>query len=404
MKNKAIIILIIVVAGLLAALYQMGYFPFGNEPEESNNEDLSIKSNDDSAILNIPVNALPDNVDIDDVSVTRASNILTENGTWAVYELEPDGLVFKKEVMFNIILESPNNSMPIVFISSSTGVDLVNNTFSEFDLEKGTQIVSIPLSHFSTIYVNHVTTTISIKLSVPDVIVGERVNTIARFTFVHSKLLLDRTGAGEGISVFEFLGPRVRYTGTWAFLNEVSIDPKFDVFSPEGVFSGKPSSTQVGLGQSNTVKDDTFEGIADGAAIFHYEVEVFVNAELTHYTSESDYLDGNVESSDIYQDQKFVFKKSVWARCNTSELIIQSTRSTSYENKLESSLIAEIKGPANATGFATLTGLGMDPMIQPLLIGPDGSTSITFIHTFRGEVTLLVEVGKLTAERKINVG
>jgi hypothetical protein len=46
----------------------------------------------------------------------------------------------------------------------------------------------------------------------------------------------------------------------------------------------------------------------------------------------------------------------------------------------------------------------MEPMIQPLLIGPDGLTSITFIHTFRGEVTLLVEVSELTAERKINVG
>ncbi|MHA2031641.1 MAG: hypothetical protein ACW99Q_19865 [Candidatus Kariarchaeaceae archaeon] len=99
--------------------------------------------------------------------------------------------------------------MPIVFISSSTGVDLVNNTFIANDLEKGTQIVSIPLSHFSTIHIGK-TTTFNLKLSASDVLVGEKVNTIASFTFVHSKLLLDNTWNGEGIIVGDFLDPRAR--------------------------------------------------------------------------------------------------------------------------------------------------------------------------------------------------
>lgn len=68
-------------------------------------------------------------------------------------------------------------------------------------------------------------------------------------------------------------------------------------------------------------------------------------------------------------------------------------------------MIVEIHGPANATGFVTLTGSNMEPMIQPVLIGPGGSTQNTFIHPFSGEITVTVEVvneydARYTAERK----
>ncbi|MHA2031642.1 MAG: hypothetical protein ACW99Q_19870 [Candidatus Kariarchaeaceae archaeon] len=79
MKNKSIIVLIFIVAGLFAAIHMMGYFPFNIEPEELNIDDFSVRSNDESAKLSIPWDALPDNVDIDDVSVTKARNIVTEN-------------------------------------------------------------------------------------------------------------------------------------------------------------------------------------------------------------------------------------------------------------------------------------------------------------------------------------
>ena len=47
----------------------------------------------------------------------------------------------------------------------------------------------------------------------------------------------------------------------------------------------------------------------------------------------------------------------------------------------------------------------MEPMIQPVLIGPGGSTQNTFIHPFSGEITVTVEVvneydARYTAERK----
>jgi hypothetical protein len=46
----------------------------------------------------------------------------------------------------------------------------------------------------------------------------------------------------------------------------------------------------------------------------------------------------------------------------------------------------------------------MEPIIQAVLIGPDGSTESSFTHPFRGEITVTVEVsdenGEYTAERK----
>jgi hypothetical protein len=41
----------------------------------------------------------------------------------------------------------------------------------------------------------------------------------------------------------------------------------------------------------------------------------------------------------------------------------------------------------------------MEPMKQPVLIGPGGSTLNTFIHPFSGEITVFVEVGDLNATR-----
>jgi hypothetical protein len=394
MRNKAIIILI-VVAGFLAALYLMGYLPFGGEPEELNNDDFSIKSDDESAELFIPKGALSDNVDQDDISVTKASNIVTENGTWAVYELEPDGLAFKEEILFNVTLERGYNTLPIVIISNDNGIDLVNNIISEFDLDNHTQKVSIPLSHFSTIYIGTDTSAISLKVSAPrDVFLGDRVITIASFTFVENKLLLDRTDTEDGIYVYEFLEPYVTYKGTWT-----SRGGPYSIFTPDGEFPGKPGSTQVALGQTNTVQDDTFEVDAIENDWLHYEIEVTASVKITHYISESDYLGGKVSFSDENQNQKIVFFEPVFFISHKPELIIQGIYTTKHQNNPEIHMIVEIHGPANATGIVTLTGRYIEPMIQPVLIGPGGSTRNTFIHPFSGEITVFVEVGELNATR-----
>lgn len=397
MKNKAIILLIIV-AGVIAALYLMGYFQFGNEPEELNTEGFPITSNDESAELMIPKDALPDNVDLDDISVTRVSNKLSENGTWVVYDLEPDGLVFKEEILFNVTLEGVSNALPLVFISNGAGIELVNNTFTEVDLGNNTQIVSIPLTHFSTIHILPNTGTFNIELSAPDVFIDDTVNTIASFTLIKSKLLRDATATGQGIYVYEFLEPYVTYKGTW-----ISLAGHFSLFTPDGEFGGKPSSTQVGLGQTNTVLDDTFKSDKIGMSTLSYKAEVTVGYKFTHYASESDYLKGNASFSATYRNQKIEIVSEVWIEVTRPRLHIQGLFLTQYENKLEYDLRVETVGPDSKTGIVTLTGIGMEPIKQPLVLNSNGGAWNTFILTFRGEITVLVEVGDLTAERKIVV-
>jgi hypothetical protein len=404
MKNKAIIILIIVVAGFLAALYLMGYLPFGNQPEDLNNEDFSIKSDDESAELFIPKGALPDNVDLNDISITKVSNSQTENGTWVVYELEPDGLVFTEEVLFNVTLESATDALRLVLISNDAGIELVNNTFTEVEMENQSQLVSVPLTHFSDLYVGYVNHAIRIRLDAPksrvayDMFVepiGDTVDTTASFTLEKRKILDDNTVFGHGILEFELLEPYVIYKGTWtSSADEVS------KFIPDGEFSGKPSSTKVALGQTNTVQDDTFKGDKLGIGHLTYQVDVTFSFKYSHYNSERDYVEGKADVSGTYRNQRYRIRHYLWIEVYEPRLIVQGIYTTQYQNNPEIHMVLKIEGPANATGFVTLTGSNMEPMIQPVLIGPDGSTRNTFIHPFSGEITVFVKVGDLNATRK----
>ena len=119
-----------------------------------------------------------------------------------------------------------------------------------------------------------------------------------------------------------------------------------------------------------------------------------------YYDSESDYLDGNARSSSIKRNKKIDVRKALVFRCFAPQLKIQSLINTYQENKPEFYMTVKIHGPANSTGIVTLTGFGMETMIQPVSIDPSGIATNHFIVTFRGEITILAEVGELTAERK----
>jgi hypothetical protein len=60
----------------------------------------------------------------------------------------------------------------------------------------------------------------------------------------------------------------------------------------------------VDLGQTNTVQDDTFKSDKLGRSTLSYNAEVTASVKLTHYTSESDYLDGKVDSSALTETKK----------------------------------------------------------------------------------------------------
>jgi hypothetical protein len=404
MKNKTIIILIIVIAGLLAALYLMGYLPFGNEPEESNNEDFSIKSNDESAELFIPKGALPSGVDLNDISISKVSNSQTEKETEIVYDLKPDGLVFKEEVLFNVTLENAHDALPLVFISNDAGIELVNNTFTKFDLENQTQLVSVPLTHFSNVFILYVTKTVEIKLDAPNSLeaehdrlrdyLGETVETTASFTLMKRKIVRDYTPEAHFL-VFELLEPSIRYSGMWD-----SSDENGSKFAPVGEFGGKPSTTKVALGQTNTVQDNTFKSDKLGLGRLSYKAEVTFSFKLTRYKSKSDYEEGKAKYSRTYRNQKHWVRSDLWIIIYKPILKIQGIFVTKYQNKPDIDVVVEIHGPRRKTGVVTLTGPGIEPMKQPVHLGVSGSTFNTFIHPFSGEITVLVEVDKYNATRK----
>ena len=196
--NKAIIALIIVVVlgGFFAAIFLLGrtdppideFSITPNDESAEPTDEFSVKSNDASAELFIPKGALPGNVDQDDISVTRISNNPSEDESWIDYELEPDGLEFIDEILLKVQLDNDDDTFPIVLISNGNGVDLVNNTRTEVDLENNTKIVSIPLTHFSTIAIKSAGA-FGIKVSAEDTMVDEQVNTTASFTLYKTKVV-----------------------------------------------------------------------------------------------------------------------------------------------------------------------------------------------------------------------
>jgi hypothetical protein len=392
-------IILVIVVGFLLIFYLLGGFQLNNEPAI---DEFSVKSNDESGELFIPKEAFPEGVDIDDISVTKVSNNLTENGTWIVYDLKPDGLEFIDEILFNVTLDSVNDTFPIVFISNGTGIELVNNTLIEVDLENNTQTLTIPLTHFTTIGISYNTGTINLKLYAPDTFVGNKVNTIASFTLIKNKLLLDRTSIGKGIIVWELLGlePHVIYKGTWADVGA------YRRLEPREQIAGKPSSTQVNVGQTNTVQDDFYTCAYEGNTILTYKTEVTVSAKVTTYNSESDFLDEKINSSRPYRNAKIIVHNIIKMTCLTPTLEIDT--SFNYTSDItQKNVFVDIKGPPLSTGIVTISGLQIETMSQPVAIGPSGYTRVTFtalIHDLRGSIHTLVEISELTAEMDTNIG
>jgi hypothetical protein len=382
----------VIIVGFLVIFYLLGGFQLNNEPAI---DEFSVKSNDEFAELIIPKDALPDGVDLVDISVTRVSENLTENGTWIVYDLEPDGLVFTDEVLFNVTLDSVNDTMPLVFISNGTGISLVNNTRTKVDLENNTQTLSIPLTHFSKIFIRPDQGTFRIELSAPDTLLDEQVNTIASFTLIQSKILLDRTSHGEGFILWEFLEPKCTYKGTWS-------KPSSIVISPNGNFGGKPSSTQVNVGQTNTVQDNTFKCTKEGKDFLVYLTDITVSMKVISYHSEEDFLSGNGTVQGTFRNQQSMIDKVIFVNCFDSEVELDYKWIYNSENlRIHTEIYVNVKGASGTTGIVTLSGPGTQPMVQPVLIGLSGQTKITFIVYPNGEYTALVEIGELSVEKKI---
>ncbi len=81
--------------------------PSGETPESTH----TIESDDGKASLELSEGAIPEGVDISDISVTNAS---AEEGA-IIYELKPDGMTFNKDIVFKATFDNPINSIPILY-------------------------------------------------------------------------------------------------------------------------------------------------------------------------------------------------------------------------------------------------------------------------------------------------
>ena len=407
MSSKAIMVLIIavVLVGFLAAIFLLG---------DSGLDDFSIKSNDESAELIIPKDTLPDGVNVDDISVTRISNSQFEDESLVVYELEPDGLVFKDEILFKVSLDGSNNLVPMVFVSTSTGIDFVNNTKTEVDLDTKKQNVTVPLTHFSTVWIKSDHGVYDLVVSASDTPEGERVLTNAKFTLYKDNYLMGPTVTGDSTVIeVKFLAPQVSIRGFWSNLGTK--------LSPVGDSGDKPGLTTVFVGQTVTVDDDAFTCIEPGVAYLWYTLTGRVNQTMTTYESADDWLLGNAAGSVTQRD--YGFHSSVLVSLNgevsedpktdpdedpmtdpridpevnlSSEWILNSDGLRTHSN-----IYVDITAQPGANVTVTLSSPTMPPKIERVTLDESGQTRITFKVYPHDEYTVVVEIDEFSIEKGI---
>ena len=415
MTNKAIIVFIIAVVliGFLGSIFLL---------RDSGLDEFSILSNDQLAELIIPRGTLPDGVNVDDVSVTRISNNQFFDDDLIVYELEPDGLAFKDEISFKVSLEGSNNVAPMVFVSTSTGIDFVNNAKTEVDLETKKQNVTVPLTHFSKIVIKSDHGVYDLVLSASDTPEGERVLTNAKFTLNKDKYLIGSTvTADSSVIEIKFVTPKVSIEGLWTNLGTK--------LTPVGEFGDKPARTDVSVGQTITVDDDSFTCIEPGIAYLWYSLIGSVNQTVTVYESAGEYVAGNaLDSATRGYDFRSSFRVSLNGIASdedpktdpeedpmtdpeedpTTDPRIEPEVNLSSEwilgsegLRTHSNIHVDITAQPGANATATLTGPDTQQIRKTTIIDASGQTRITFKVYPHGEYTVIVEIGEFSIEKGV---
>lgn len=113
-----------------------------------------VQSLDGLAILSIPQSALPDGVDISDISITKLteSQVLLEvEGAEVIgYEMRPDGVEFIEEVFLTLTFDI-NSSVPLLLQTRQDNLRILNITNVGIDSEN-LLFLTASISHFSEIY------------------------------------------------------------------------------------------------------------------------------------------------------------------------------------------------------------------------------------------------------------
>jgi len=155
-----------------------------------------VQSLDGLAILSIPQSALPDGVDISDISITKlteSQDVLAVEGAEVIgYEMRPDGLEFIEEVFLTLTLDI-NSSVPLLFQTKQDNLRILNITNVGIDSEN-LLFVTASISHFSEIYsvafakASRGISVQSTLLSPFNSAIGDNIRASASITIVHKSL------------------------------------------------------------------------------------------------------------------------------------------------------------------------------------------------------------------------
>lgn len=224
---------------------------FSNKDEPNKVVDI-VQSADKIVSLEIPRGALPKGTDLSSIKITKTaeSSLNVKAGETVVsYKMEPDGLEFSEDVIFQTEFTGTKDGLPL-FYHISNGI--VEPAKTEYIIKGDNVTVRIPVSHFSTMSSIQGSRNIKVKANSSDTIVGNNINASAKVE-INDEDMIEGTAKIKGYITIDY-GP---------------ISPnRVDDRPPQSIFA--KSYTVI----SNDFKCDE---VGDGGLDFHMFVTWDVN-------------------------------------------------------------------------------------------------------------------------------
>ena len=195
---------------------------------------------------------------------------------------------------------------------------------------------------------------------------------------------------------------------------------------PFGYFSDKPFPTWVGVGQTVTFQDDTFECIEEGPDKLYYSIIIGVRDMMpTYYSSEQNYLaeNGTAKESEIIK--LYTQRVCVGVKVNCLAKVEDEDPGTdpgtdpitdpSVQPELDLSfdltyvddwivnrtIYIDITGRPGANGTLTLFRPWFNPLVKDILIDESGHFQISIVVYTYAEYRVVVNLDEFVIEKKI---
>lgn len=290
MSKKTSFLLVVV---LLIALVVIGVCYLRNVTN-------AVTSDDGQVTLNIQQSALPDHIDISDISVKKVENSdfelkLDGQDSLYTYEFQPAGLYLLEPVDFNIDIPIEDDVIPALYSLSDYGVSRMNGIDITIDSTKGSANIQGKTEHFSYFYVS--VDGITMMLTSPkEANVGEQFQVQGTVQIVNKASRWNMAGSVEAdndpfqaamfkqwkeaagiVDMFRDVEVgELKYKMPWELKGNIKANPA-NVITPTSI-DDAPERTKVeGNSYGYTGK---FTCKSPGQATIEYQVEIFAEMEM----------------------------------------------------------------------------------------------------------------------------